>query len=314
MAEKNILSQIEIVARRNAKGRDHIVLFTQIIVSIVFPVIEAVLTAQWGELTKNISLQVIFWSIVILHIVCAILLLFRERTDALYFEHLDTIREVEKIRLKSTKINEIKNQQSFAAEALQKALDALILYQSYLLGLEPYNLPKGEIVSSALSFILYPTIQLRQELFGFGNGAMYNIAVYLYDNEDGKLKLIFREHDNRITTKNRDWEIGVGHIGVCYAQQNTLYSPDLMLVQELHDIKGGDEVRGHDNRYYRSMLSTPIFESIESDDNDVVLGVLVVTSSEPNQFNREVHEPFIMSMSNILTLFFIFVRNYNKLR
>ena len=91
---------------------------------------------------------------------------------------------------------------------------------------------------------------------------------------------MWRSHDNRLKVRNREWKPGFGHVGVCFQRDKTIFSDDASSAGEDNSI--ATDV-ADDKRQYRSMLSTPIYV----DGNKKA--VLVVTSSKPEQFDKELH-------------------------
>jgi len=141
--------------------------------------------------------------------------------------------------------------------------------------------------------VLGPWVLNRSEIFFFREDAYYNIAVYMMDNEAGILKKVSRFVDDRIVTTNRSWKPGVGHVGICYAKEETLFSNDLR-TPEVGELLSMDMEK--DATYYVALASTPIRV-----DNQV-RGVLVVTSSRSEQFIQSVHTSVVEILANVLGL------------
>jgi GAF domain-containing protein len=131
-------------------------------------------------------------------------------------------------------------------------------------------------METASELILRPWIDDRSEIFSFTNGeAFYNFAVYR-DSPDGKLRALFRDCDSRIRRTDRAWDHGSGQVGACFSRNESAYSKDLAAIDS-HSLL--DTGRQEDRIYYRSIVCAPI------PSNGHPMGVFLVTSSEPNQFD-----------------------------
>jgi len=143
--------------------------------------------------------------------------------------------------------------------------------------------------------ILDSWIKGRSDIFLFENGnAMYNFAIYLINpsNKD-ELICVFRDHDNRIEPKNRSWTKGVGHVGICWSREETQFSKDT--TQDI-TTTNRKKFRQEDSVYYKSLIAEPIQREGQ------ISGVLVLTSSEPEQFDQEVHTQCVRVMARLLAL------------
>ena len=119
---------------------------------------------------------------------------------------------------------------------------------------------------------------------------MYNFAVYL-ENSNGELVCEFRQCDDRIVKKNRSWKKGLGHIGICFARGATQFCQD---TASANPTTNEQVARPEDNSYYRSIIAEPIKV------NDEVIGVFIVTSSQADQFQEEIHIPCVRVIVRLL--------------
>jgi hypothetical protein len=158
--------------------------------------------------------------------------------------------------------------------------------------------------------LLTPMVKDRCDVLGFSGGDdLYNIAIYIWNEEDQVLKLFYRACDDRITRQNRDWKLGLGHVGLCYAKGNLVITPDVSKVPQL--MFGTDVER--DLAYYRSIAAFPIHgkckEGIPTTENPI--GVLVVTSSKEGHFRLyDQYELFCLKYADILALYFEYLEIY----
>jgi hypothetical protein len=167
------------------------------------------------------------------------------------------------------------------------------------------NLPDDQ--NEIIGRILSPLIQDRRDVLSFHDpDDLYNIAVYTKTKDSGRLEKLFRAHDDRIDTKNRDWAEGVGHVGICFSLSKTIISPDTKKSDEfLSDEKE------HDLEFYRSIAAFPIHGVNEKGipTNDDPIGVLVFTSSKANHFSPDRYEIFGDAYAHILAIYFASIGN-----
>ena len=158
---------------------------------------------------------------------------------------------------------------------------AVIATQISLSAIEVRRLDPRNKLESVLDEVLSPWVENRSQIFRFYDGeALFNIAVYEYSEQTRKLRVVWRKNDDRLKTRNRDWELGFGHIGVCFQREKTLFSDD---VSEAGSDNPITTDVAEDKEQYKSMVSTPIWLDKERK------GVCVITSSKPMQFDKEVH-------------------------
>ena len=153
--------------------------------------------------------------------------------------------------------------------------------------------------------VMRPLDLFRAKLFLYSGEARYNFAFYRYDADSKELYPYHRIVDSRISTRGRHWKPRKGHIGLCFTKGEVLYSPDVTKSPELaQDHEEGDAEN------YRSFISVPVFRSVRGFENenargsDYVEGVLVVTSSELEQFDKRAHSNFLKMISMIISLVF----------
>lgn len=138
-----------------------------------------------------------------------------------------------------------------------------------------------ETTREIAALVLAPWIAEYREIFWFDTAdAKHNLSVYIPDSDDC-MALVFTERDPRIesTGTHRTWSRGVGHVGMCHAKRELIFSGDVATAPELLSVGGQ-----RDNDFYRSMISVPIWNDGE------LIGVFIVTSSKPNQMEEEVHK------------------------
>ena len=142
--------------------------------------------------------------------------------------------------------------------------------------------------------VLRPWYINRSDVFWYKDGdAFYNFAIYMYDKSADSLSLVTRACDGRITRTDRSWKPGCGHVGICFSQGRTIVSIDAA-ADTGYDITGTD--RPEDKIYYRSIVCAPIFLNGEK------VGVVIITSSKPAQFEAVIHGLFVEVLAKLLAL------------
>ncbi|UFH48456.1 GAF domain-containing protein [Pseudomonas sp. KNUC1026] len=152
---------------------------------------------------------------------------------------------------------------------------------------------------SGLDRILSHLVDHRTQLFGYSPDALYNFALYLFDDESGELVINWRSHDNRLKVSNRRWKPGFGHVGLAFIQGEAKICMDITRSSEISNAA----LAGSDDRKYRSFISVPIKDAYKLMDGERPLGVLVFTSNETAQFSWERDKLFTLTMAKILSLY-----------
>jgi hypothetical protein len=177
--------------------------------------------------------------------------------------------------------------------------EAIVAVHASLLVIEKISHNAQGSLEEVFKEVLEPWLAMSREIFWFlDTDTRANFAVYLMRNtgtDTGKLTKEFRYCDKRIPQTNRKWEPGRGHVGICFAQGKTIFSPDIA-VAEVSELLGADNPQdiAKDRENYRSLVSTPIMV------NGSQKGVLVITSSKPDQFEKEIHQPIVEVIATLL--------------
>lgn len=155
--------------------------------------------------------------------------------------------------------------------------------------------------------LLEPLVQARASILGYQGDDLYNIAVYLFNDKSGELEILYRTNDNRIVTHGRNWKPPFGHVGYAYATNTLLITSNF----PEESILSEDTRFSSDKEYYASFISAPI-PGVHNDGNP--LGVLVITSSRSDQFDKEDKELYslIVNYSMILSVYFLAVIGSKK--
>lgn len=123
----------------------------------------------------------------------------------------------------------------------------------------------------------------------------FNMAIYIRLPNCDTLKCAYTLRDDYFeklkgNNESRPWEIGLGHVGQCYARNTS------DLIKDLTDHPDFQRVeKTGDSNHYRAAMSVPLRRSWvvepEAEDKEIQIGqekfgVLVMTSSVPGQFKR----------------------------
>lgn len=246
----------------------------QSLVGVFFPLLEGFLvnlaTSSQGALQKSLIGLVVI--IAFVHLCIFLLTLRATATLPQFLLEFDQIaQELQKAQEEVSVYRQFTQAYDAATLATQVSLSVLeIRTRSPLRSLD-----------KVLDEVLKPWTDAREEIFWF-TSAYHNFAVYLYNPQKSCLERVYRNCDDRITQRNRTWQPGEGHVGVCFQRQEVYFSPDVSSVGTDNPIRTKDE---QDDANYKAMISIPV----RVDDN--VRGVLVITSNEAGQFIDQLHLP-----------------------
>ena len=174
----------------------------------------------------------------------------------------------------------------------QIALQASLVILNHLL-----HEHKTEPSVSDLEKLISPLIKDRSETLGFRNEEYYNFVVYILDKTDKELKVFYRSCDDRIQRTDRSWSIGVGHVGIAFANNQTIIKSDSAGNPE-YKSKHSKET---DDKYYASFISSPIFNGYNTEKDEI--GIFEITSSRPGHFEDD-DKIIVDSYSFLLSLYF----------
>ncbi|MBY7957823.1 GAF domain-containing protein [Vibrio fluvialis] len=156
----------------------------------------------------------------------------------------------------------------------------------------------SNVIKMHLDSMLWPLIVDKEELFGYKESSLFNIALYVYNPITERLEVLCRFNDPRIEVQNRSWKPGIGHVGMTFLHKEIKYCPNIEKSTEL-SVKSKE-----DEKTYHSFISVPILacEDIESSDNHPH-GVLVLTSAHDEQFDLDRDFFFLHSIGKSLAVY-----------
>lgn len=266
----------------------------QILASVGFPISEGILASI---IASQDSFGTSHWVLILLafiHLIIVIILLKNEKPLPQFL--LEFKEQKNKIQAQESEINFYENNSNVFLESLISIELSLIGINEKIFNseeeLEPHNI---------CQIILDPWIRNRSTMFNFLDGnAMYNIAVYRINTDSNLLELDFRKHDDRIQAINRKWKAGVGHVGQCFSTEQTIFCRD---IEDNIRTTNRESSRKEDKDYYRSIVAEPIKY------NQKIIGVVVITSSQPEQFDESIHINIIRIIALLLETGYSNIKN-----
>lgn len=155
--------------------------------------------------------------------------------------------------------------------------------------------------------LIWPLVVYREKLFSFEAGVLWNIALYT-PQENGDLAPAWRMNDERITPRNRAWKKGFGVVGMSYIHKSIKYYADIQKNIE-NDLDASSDVET-----YRSIIAVPIIPCEDSSSSAEYnpLGVLIITSNKPNQFNLDRDATFLQIYANLMAILLEKVQTYSE--
>jgi hypothetical protein len=264
----------------------------QIFVGGILPILEGIfVNLATGADAKVASL---FWNTIILlgilHLALLVLiLLFDQPLPQFIVEFDDLANELQSAKQTLSLSENSGTQKDLAVDTYAycsfSAELSLLAINQYL------HIPNVVKDQSFYDKIFDPWVSSRQQIFWFSSDdEYYNFALYFYDPTDKKLKVKWRKHGSKLTPRNREWNPGNGHLGVCFATDSTKFC-DSVQVEVMTSPKSR---RPEDSTYYKSFLAEPLRL------NNAPVAVLIVTSSKEKSFDENVHPIIIRLMARIL--------------
>lgn len=191
---------------------------------------------------------------------------------------------------------------SLVTEAMDDFVEAYISFKKLFPG---NNILSVKMVRYGLKSMMSSIVHARHEIFGYSGKSYYNMAIYVHSDFHDELASIWRCCDDRITKTGRRWKPGIGHVGLAFIQNKVKFCDDIIK----SDASAHTQMAQEDQKYYRSFISQPITISLRNPvDNkktgEKVVGVLVFTSSEPNQFDLRKHQQFTFFVSKAISMYF----------
>jgi hypothetical protein len=259
----------------------------QIIVGAILPIVEAVIVNRATDPSNAAANEFwnLIWILATIHVVLLLALVISEMPLSRFLIEFDEqAQELSLVKLELEKFEVF-------VDTCQAALAASELS---MIGIENSFNHKNSDIGTIFEMVLNPWIRNRAAIFWpQGGNTFYNVAVYIYDNQTNQLEPVFRSCDDRIKRNDRSWPSGVGHVGVCFSRKETSFCNDM---ESAISLTNSQSSLPEDNIYYKSVIAEPIKV------NNGVIGVLIITSNQKDQFIEEIHIPCVRSLTQLLGL------------
>lgn len=285
--------------------------------TLILPLLIGVfVTHLFNTLTANKSVDNLVWVMVaivtLIHILVMILQFKGSTIDTMLVEYQDKSRKLSEIKqeFETLKHSYTKDMGYFSSQsnALRITSEALSFAVGRLRNIELAEEElKSDDIDKMVHSLLWPLVVLREKLFSFESGVLWNIALYT-PQPNGDLAPVWRMHDKRIEVKNRVWPPGFGVVGLSYLHGTLKYYEDVSQNTEIVQTSSKDK------ETYKSIIAIPVIpcEDSSSNLNHNPVGVLVLTSSEECQFNLDRDAKFLRTHANLMAIFIEKLRSYKE--
>jgi hypothetical protein len=271
--------------------------------TLIAPLVIGLFASKLFAAQDFTSAEITLYSISItVHLIFAIIIFYagNRRSTTLAVE--ESLAETDKYKIeiipKARAVYEVSKTQQSVTYLMTLELESLI--DEVRSRPEDYPLAQGlKDWETGLNRILWHLVDHRTQLFGYKGDSLYNFALYLYDKNSEDLCIKWRSHDNRLTTSNRRWKPGFGHVGLAFIQGEAKICQDIAISSELSDSATIES----DKTNYRSFISVPIKDSYNILGGNKPLGVLVFTSNHVSQFSWERDKIFTLTVAKILSMY-----------
>lgn len=313
MHTKKVTQVINTLASINKLAQSGVIFWN----TLLLPALIAIFVTHLLDVQKadgSISLLVWFLALIVLLVHLFIVYLqYRGSTmDTMLVEYQDKDLKLNDV---ATKFNDVKNfyesdTKYFSSQrtATRFAVGSL----SYAIGKIRNSESKSihlneEDIQAMVHSLIWPLVVYREQLFSFEAGTRWNIALYR-PTENGDLVPKWRKCDERINPRNRSWKQGFGVVGMSYLHKTIKYYSDIK------NNSDNDHNSESDLETYRSIIAVPIIpcEDSTSESDYSPSGVLLITSSEPDQFNLDRDATFLQIYANLMAILLEKVQTYSE--
>lgn len=276
---------------RQIAKREYSLMGIQIVLAVVIPVGIA-LAVNWltgDSQGVKIASTVFLIILIFIQIVLLITTLLGPSTPARAIVALDDVNnKYEQLQEKYAELGDQRNAYFSSVWCVNQALEVV----RGILDSGDVRVDES-LLEDHLKRILAPYVKEKDRVFNFGETtASYRITVLLYDPTVNKLAQRYSYADPGIMKRDRSWGPKDGHAGMAFTMKKVIITPDLSKVGEYREHY--DEI---DARQYRSTASTPLFNE------DGACGVVIVTGSQPDQFDYDNSVEIFETIGHILNLY-----------
>ena len=141
------------------------------------------------------------------------------------------------------------------------------------------------------------------------NASKLMLTLYFWDKKSERLYISFRRKVGSIHEQNRSWGRREGFAGQVFS------TGDFIIENDINNVKtrtSFSQLVDADNEYYHSVIGVPVLSTNDYMDRADPLGVLVLTSNEPNTFNDAVgnenrHESLLVATARLASIYVDFL-------
>ena len=226
----------------------------------------------------------------------------------------DMLEQVENERVVKNKIAKQNIEMRESLEFLDSSIEATTLALTFSLA-ELREAIGGSAVPSTqkeykagLKKILTPLSKNLPLLYGT-NASKLMLTLYFWDKKSERLYISFRRKVGSIHEQNRSWGRREGFAGQVFS------TGDFIIENDINNVKtrtSFSQLVDADNEYYHSVIGVPVLSTNDYMDRADPLGVLVLTSNEPNTFNDAVgnenrHESLLVATARLASIYVDFL-------
>ena len=226
----------------------------------------------------------------------------------------DMLEQVEKAREYKSKITKQNIEMRESLEFLDSSIEATTLALTYSLAELRGAIGDSEAPSTqgeykaVLKKILTPLSKNLPLLYGT-DASKLMLTLYFWDKKSERLYISFRRKVGSIHEQNRSWGRREGFAGQVFSTGNFIIEND---INNVNTRTSFSQLVDADNEYYHSVIGVPVLSTNDYMDRADPLGVLVLTSNEPNTFNDVVgnenrHESLLVATARLASIYVDFL-------
>lgn len=292
MTIKSAFSTIESEARRIAAKRNMLVMGSEVTVIFILPIIENILIQNMKELNAQGIFKALILPTLAIHLLLGLIVIIPTKNEFFFFEFLD-LRNKHQDLMNSHDRAQATGTVVYVALRTLRDFISVVNSTHVSISLDDLKVHFGKLLKTA--------VLNRDGVLGFSLRERYSFTLYLYSDSDGLLKPFYSAKDDRVPSDERPWPRNKGPLSFCFQNQKCEFIPDMSQSRYVSFFTWPTDIKN-----YRSLAFVPVFDVNSGGGNKEVLGVLMVTSSEPGRFVDAIHEPIFESLADILALFFVF--------
>ncbi len=226
----------------------------------------------------------------------------------------DMLEQVEKAREDRGAVSNQNTAMRKRLEFLDSSIEATTLALTYSLAelrsaIGDNSVPTTqEEYKAVLKKILTPLSKNLPLLYGT-DASKLMLTLYFWDKGNERLYISFRRKVGSIHEQKRSWGRREGFAGQIFSTGNVVIENDINNAKTRPSFSHIDDA---DNEYYHSAIGVPVLSTNDYMDGEDPLGVLVLTSNEPNTFDDDVgnenrHESLLVATARLASIYVDFL-------